>query len=119
MRNKFYTALVMGAWLAWGLSSVGAAQSTNKDIAVQGADKTGDAPVDEMSDAEVKKIDKELGKITLKHGEIKSLGMPSMTMVFYVNDKTLLDQVQAGEKIKFKVIRENGKMLVTMIQKSK
>ena len=35
----------------------------------------------ELASGEVKKIDKATQKITLKHGDIKSLDMPAMTMV--------------------------------------
>jgi Cu(I)/Ag(I) efflux system protein CusF len=69
-----------------------------------------------MSDGEVKRIDKDTGKITLKHGEIKNLDMPGMTMVFTAKDKSLLDKVQLGNKVKFHAISDNGKMMVTDIQ---
>ena len=55
----------------------------------------------DMTDAEVRKVDKENKKITLKHGPIKSLDMPPMTMVFQVNDAALLDKVQPGDKVRF------------------
>lgn len=70
----------------------------------------------EMADGEVRKIDKDNGKITLKHGAIKSLDMPGMTMVFRVGDKVLLDQVKVGDKLKFKAVSEGGKMVVTEIR---
>ena len=47
----------------------------------------------DMTDAEVRKVDMEGGKITLKHAEIKSLDMPGMTMVFVVKDKAMLDKL--------------------------
>ncbi|MBL8332177.1 MAG: copper-binding protein, partial [Rubrivivax sp.] len=50
----------------------------------------------DMADAEVRKVDKDASKLTLKHGEIKSLDMPPMTMVFTVRDKALLDKVKVG-----------------------
>ena len=70
----------------------------------------------EMTDAEVRKIDMEAGKVTLKHADIKSLDMPAMTMVFVVKDKALLDKLKAGDKIKFKAINDAGKFTVTEIQ---
>jgi len=70
----------------------------------------------DMSDAEVRRIDLEAGKITLKHGEIKHLDMPGMTMVFVVKDKALIDKLKAGDKVKFRVIQEAGKLVVTAIQ---
>ena len=50
-----------------------------------------------LTDAEVRKVDKPAGKITLKHGEIKNLEMPGMTMVVQVKDAALLDKVKAGD----------------------
>lgn len=69
-----------------------------------------------MTDGEVKKIDKEAGKITIKHGQIKHLDMPGMTMVFVAKEKSLLDKVQPGDKVRFMVAYESGKMTVTNIQ---
>ena len=73
----------------------------------------------EMADGEVRKVDKEGGKLTLKHGDIKSLDMPPMTMVFVVKDKGMLDKLKAGDKIKFNAISDAGKLTVTEIQMAK
>ena len=70
----------------------------------------------DMTEGEVRKVDKENMKITLKHGEIKNLEMPGMTMVFTVNDATMLDKVKAGDKVLFKAAKEAGKIVVTEIQ---
>lgn len=72
-----------------------------------------------MTDGEVRKVDQENGKVTIKHGDIKHLDMPGMTMVFTAKDKGLLANVKAGEKVKFMVINEGGKMVVTDIQSVK
>ena len=61
-------------------------------------------------------LDLEAGKVTLKHGEIKHLDMPGMTMVFTVRDKGLLATVKPGDKIKFMAVSEGGKLIVTDIQ---
>ena len=58
----------------------------------------------------------EAGKITLKHGDIKHMDMPGMTMVFTASDKRLLVNVKPGDKVKFMVVNEGGKMVVTDIQ---
>jgi Cu(I)/Ag(I) efflux system protein CusF len=71
---------------------------------------------DDMADAEVRKVDREAVKLTLKHGDIKNLDMPAMTMVFGVRDKALLDKVKAGDKVKFKAAKEAGQYIVTEIQ---
>lgn len=70
----------------------------------------------DMTKAEVRKVDKDAKKITLKHEDIKSLDMPGMTMVFQVKDATLLDKAKAGDKIKFKVIKDGSAYVVTDIQ---
>lgn len=67
-----------------------------------------------MSTGEVKKIDKEQGKITIKHGELKNLGMPGMTMVFRVKDVAMLDKLTVGQKIKF--IAENVDGALTVVK---
>ncbi len=69
----------------------------------------------QMTDGEIRKVDKDAGKVTIKHGEIKNLEMSGMTMVFTAKEKSLLDKVQAGDKVKFAVINDGGKMVVTDI----
>lgn len=70
----------------------------------------------DMTDGEVRKVDKDGGKLTLRHADIKNLDMPAMTMVFVVKDKALLDKLKAGDKIKFKAINDAGKLTVTEMQ---
>jgi Cu/Ag efflux protein CusF len=69
-----------------------------------------------LTDGEVRKVDMEGGKVTLKHSEIKNLDMPGMTMVFAVKDKAMLDKLKTGDKVKFKAINDGGKITVTEIQ---
>ena len=69
----------------------------------------------EMTDGEVRKIDKETKKITLKHAEIKNLDMPPMTMVFLVKNPALLDGLRPGDKVKFVVEMVGPAMVVTEI----
>jgi Cu(I)/Ag(I) efflux system protein CusF len=74
------------------------------------------AQADGMTEGEVRKVDLAAAKITLKHGEIKSLDMPPMTMVFNVRDKAALETIKPGDKVKFKAVNEAGKYTVTEIQ---
>ncbi len=67
-------------------------------------------------DGEVKKIDAEAGKITLKHGEIKNLDMPAMQMSFRVTDPAWLKTLQVGDKVKFSADKVNGQFTVTAIE---
>jgi Cu/Ag efflux protein CusF len=70
----------------------------------------------DMSEGEVRKVDAAARKITLKHGPIKNLDMPAMTMVFDVPDAALLAQVKAGDKVRFVAANPGGKLTVTAIQ---
>jgi Cu(I)/Ag(I) efflux system periplasmic protein CusF len=71
----------------------------------------------DMTDAEVRKVDADNGKITLKHGFIKSLDMPGMTMVFTVKDKAMLDGLAVGDKVQFAVEMVGGKFMLNTITK--
>jgi Cu/Ag efflux protein CusF len=64
----------------------------------------------------VRKIDLENSKITIRHEEIQHLDMPPMTMVFTVKNKTLLDNLQPGQTVKFDVTDEGGKLVITQLQ---
>lgn len=69
-----------------------------------------------MTDGEVRKVDQDAGKVTIKHGAIKHLDMPGMTMVFTAKDKSTLTSVKPGDKVQFAVVNEGGKMVLTDIQ---
>lgn len=72
-----------------------------------------------MADGEVRKVDREQGKVTLKHGPIAALDMPGMTMVFKVADPKLLDNLKQGDKVKFVADKVNGAITVTAIEVAK
>ncbi|MBZ2207295.1 copper-binding protein [Massilia soli] len=69
----------------------------------------------EMTVGEVKKVDKEAGKITLRHGELKNLGMGAMTMVFRVQSPAMLAQIKTGDQVKFVAERVNGAITVVQL----
>ena len=105
MKKLFTAALVLSA-AAW-LPSSALAQAA--------------APAAAMADsaqAEVRKIDKDAKKVTLKHGPIKNLDMPSMTMVFQVKDATLLDKIAVGDKIMFTAEQQQGAYVMTGAEKA-
>jgi Cu(I)/Ag(I) efflux system protein CusF len=69
-----------------------------------------------MTDAEVRRIDREAGKVSLRHGPIPNLDMPPMTMVFVVRDKAWLDGLKVGDKVRFRAVEEQGNYVVTTLQ---
>lgn len=73
----------------------------------------------DMADGEVRKVDKAAGKLTLRHGEIKNLDMPGMTMVFQVKEPALLDKVKVGDKVKFRAEKAGSGYVVTVIEVAK
>ncbi|MEO7885955.1 MAG: copper-binding protein [Polaromonas sp.] len=105
--------------------SIGAAHAQSTMAPGSGAMPMGEAkkeaakPSTEMADGEIRKVDKEAKKITIKHGEIKNLDMPGMTMVFQVKDAAMLDTVKAGDRVRFKAESAGGAIIVTEIQQAK
>jgi Cu/Ag efflux protein CusF len=72
----------------------------------------------ELADGEVRKVDKDAKKITIKHGPLAALDMPPMTMVFQVKDPAMLEQVKAGDKVKFLAEKVGGAFTVTQIERA-
>ena len=70
----------------------------------------------DMTQGEVRKIDRENRKLTIKHGEIRNLDMPPMTMVFQASDAKLLDGLKVGDKVKFRAEKVDGAYAVTAIE---
>jgi Cu(I)/Ag(I) efflux system periplasmic protein CusF len=67
---------------------------------------------------EVTKLDKAGGRVTLKHGELKALDMPPMTMSFRVRDAKLLDGVIVGDRVRFTAEKLDGQYTVTALSKA-
>ena len=107
MNRKLTTLLLVLACCQPALAQTQAAAPAGTATTAAAAD---------MTDAEVRKVDKDAAKLTLKHGEIKSLDMPAMTMVFHVKDMALLDKLKAGDKVRFKAVNDAGKYTVTELQ---
>ena len=72
-----------------------------------------------MTEGEVRKVDKEAKKITLKHAPIVNLEMPAMTMVFQVTDAAMLEGFKAGDKVRFSADKAGSGYAVTKIEPEK
>ena len=105
------SALLLGSTAVFAASHAGAPMA--KDVAKTEAAVS--APAD-MVNGEIRKVDKENKKITLKHGAIKNLDMPGMTMVFGIKDVAMLDGLKIGDKVKFKAEQTGTAITVTDIQ---
>lgn len=69
-----------------------------------------------MADGEVRTVNKDAKKLTIRHGPIPNLDMGAMTMVFQVSDPAILDQVKAGDKIRFSAEKIKGAYTVTKVE---
>lgn len=92
--------LAMPAWAEMGPSSHGAMASMSNT----------------PSEGVVKKVNKDLGKLTIQHGPLENLGMPAMTMIFRVQDTAMLDRVKPGDNIRFLADKLNGRLTITRIE---
>jgi Cu(I)/Ag(I) efflux system protein CusF len=73
-----------------------------------------------LTEGQITKVDAEAGKITIKHGPIKKLGMDEgMTMVFKAQDPAMLKAVKAGDRVKFDADDVNGQLTLTKIVKGR
>lgn len=89
------------------------AASAAEPAAISAAPQSAEAA---LTEGEVKKVNKDTGKLTIKHGELKNLGMPPMTMVFRAKDPAMLEQVKAGDKVNFIADKVNGQFTVTKLE---
>lgn len=70
----------------------------------------------EFADGEIRRIDREGGRLTLRHGEIRNLDMPPMTMVFQLKEPALLGTLKVGDKVRFRAEKAGGSYVVTAIE---
>lgn len=111
--------IVMAGAIAF--SALGAATQAHAQQDMNMANHQGahTAAQDAMSDGEIRKVDKQAGKLTIKHGELKNVGMAAMTMAFKVKDPAMLDKVKEGDKVHFVVEKIGGAFTVTAIEVNK
>jgi Cu(I)/Ag(I) efflux system periplasmic protein CusF len=115
MKLTLIHAIVVSALLPMAaIAADGVAQATSPTTAIA-ASESNNAAV-ETTAAEVKKIDKDAKKITLKHEEIKALDMPPMTMVFQAKDAAMLEGLKPGDKVRFRAEKTKGGYAVSTIE---
>lgn len=110
MKSKLNLFVAAGA-LMLALGSAHAAQDHAQHVAAGAAASTA------MTAGEVRKVDADAGKVTLKHEPIANLDMPAMTMVFRVAQPELLKDLKAGDKVQFRAESVGGALVVTQLLK--
>ena len=108
-----FKTLVVAMAIGLGTPYAASADGDHKDAHAPSASSAA------MTTGEIRKVDKDANKITIKHGPIQNLDMPAMTMVFQVKEPALLDKVAVGDQVKFAVEKSGGALVVTRIEGGK
>jgi Cu(I)/Ag(I) efflux system protein CusF len=107
--KKFLAVSAIALGVAWPMSGFAQASTDSTSAAATN-------PAVSLSEGEIRRLDPESGKLTIRHGEIRNLDMPPMTMVFTASDKSQLAGLKVGDRIRFVASNEGGKYLVSEIQ---
>lgn len=110
------TLLLLSSLLAGAASVQASSHASAPMIRSDGKTAMPMAASADMTEGEIRKVDMDTKKVTIKHGAIKNLDMPGMTMVFQVKDPAMLDKVKTGDKVRFKAEKAGGAIVVTDIQ---
>ena len=118
--SKRSVAFALGVGLGWAAMQA-AAQQGGMNHGSMGQGSPGQAGSMQMqasalADGEIRKVDKDAGKLTIKHGPIPSMDMPPMTMVYRVREAAMLDAVKPGDKIKFDAQKVGGQYVVIKLE---
>jgi len=81
------------------------------------ASRSGSSVESDWVDGEVRRVDREQGRVTLRHEEIRALDMPPMTMVFHASDARQIESLAAGDRVRFRVVAEGSRYRITAIEK--
>jgi len=103
--------------LGFALSASANAQNSPAGRDVHNPSPAAAAPATtEMSEGVVRKVDRDAKKLTMRHGPIKNLDMPEMSMVFRVTDPKMLEGLKPDAKVRFRADRIDGQITVTHIE---
>lgn len=109
------TAIVLG--LGLGTPVLAQHQGHNHGSAPAAATQPAASAELPWAEAEIRRVDLAAGKLSLRHGEIKNLEMPPMTMVFTVQDKASMEGLKAGDRIRFTADQIQGAYTVLRLEK--
>ena len=108
--------LVLGTGSALAQAPAAAAADSHSSHHPAAAAST--APQAELSEGEITRWDPRTLRLTLKHGDIKNLEMPPMTMVFRVADASVVGDLKPGDKVRFRAEQISGAYHVQRIEKA-
>ncbi len=110
MNSRHVMRLILATGLLHG-GGIAASFASNHPVATAAAEA--------VVEGEVRKVDKDAQKITLKHGPIVNLDMPEMTMVFRASDPNFLDGLKTGDKVRFRAEKIDGVFTVVALERLK
>jgi len=115
--GRYLLMLASLGFISLGLS-VGVVQAQQHSHHSQHSEhgETSEPAKAEWTLAEVRKVDREQGRLTLRHERIESLNMGSMTMVFRLGEGVSIEGLTEGTKVRFKVVRDSGQLLITALE---
>ena len=124
MSNIHILALAMAAAVSFSGTAIAQSSTPMADMAdMPGMSKA--APTDrgtvaaatsDLSEGEIRKVDKDNRRLTIRHGPLRNLDMPGMTMVFGVSEDAMLDTAEVGARVRFQAEKINGKLVVTRLE---
>ena len=111
----------LGWGLAWGQANAQASDhsgpgSHGVQTSAPASSEPAAADSQELSEGEVTRWNERTQKVTLRHGELKNLNMPPMTMVFTLQDTGQASQIKVGDKVRFRAEQVNGAFVLTQIE---
>ncbi|MDH1704066.1 copper-binding protein [Comamonas terrigena] len=123
LRTPALAATLLALGLAWGSAQAqGAAASMDHSQHGAHGAVAADAPAAAadtstlLTSGEITRVDARSAKLTIRHGDITNLGMPAMTMVFALQDRTQLAQFKPGDQVRFHAEEAQGQLLITHIE---
>ena len=122
MKKHFFSIPLAASLLVLGtataLAQAPATAAADSHSSHHPAATTSPAPQTELSEGEITRWDPRTLRLTLKHGDIKNLEMPPMTMVFRVADASVVGDLKPGDKVRFRAEQISGAYHVQRIEKA-
>ena len=114
--NHFVTALLLTSAPGPALAQIPATEDSHDGHHAAAAASAAPSDQSDLSEGEITRWDPRTRKVTLRHGELKNLDMPPMTMVFRVNDASLLAPLRPGDKVRFRAEQQEGGYVITRME---
>ena len=113
MKNFRNSGFLVAMALVWAGTSF---SQTNSQTTGQATGQAAAPAATPMTQGEIRKVDLEGKKVTVRHSEIKHLDMPSMTMVFQMKDPAQFANLKPGDLVLIGVEKLGSGYVVTQVE---